>query len=113
RISRQRGILPPPGSAKHDWQILCEVAGKMGFGEAFNFTHPSQIFCEYAGLTGYQNNGKRQLDLSPLQALSEAQYNGLSPLQWPFQAVTKAENTASSNSQPSLTSKSPFEDKQF
>nr|MCS5575789.1 molybdopterin-dependent oxidoreductase [Alteromonas macleodii] len=62
RISRQRGILPPPGSAKHDWQILCEVAGKMGFGEAFNFTHPSQIFCEYAGLTGYQNNGKRQLD---------------------------------------------------
>ena len=22
RISRQRGILAPPGSAKHDWQIL-------------------------------------------------------------------------------------------
>ena len=117
RISRQRGILPPPGSAKHDWQILCEVAGKMGFGEAFNFTHPSQIFCEYAGLTGYQNNGKRQLDLSPLQALSEAQYNGLSPLQWPFHTVIKAENTASSNSKsnpnPRLTSKRPFEDKRF
>ncbi|MED5521031.1 MAG: molybdopterin-dependent oxidoreductase, partial [Pseudomonadota bacterium] len=113
RISRQRGILPPPGSAKHDWQILCEVAGKMGFGEAFSFTHPSQIFCEYAGLTGYQNNDKRQLDLSPLQALSEAQYNGLSPLQWPFHTVKKAENTASSNSQPSLTSKRPFEDKRF
>ena len=57
RISRQRGILPPPGCAKHDWQIMCDVAAKMGFAEAFNFTHPSQIFCEYAGLTGYQNNG--------------------------------------------------------
>lgn len=117
RISRQRGILPPPGSAKHDWQILCEVAGKMGFGEAFNFTHPSQIFCEYAGLTGYQNNGKRQLDLSPLQALSEAQYNGLSPLQWPFQnAVLNTPSPSaklSANNKPNLISKRPFEDKQF
>ncbi|GFD67551.1 nitrate reductase [Alteromonas sp. KUL106] len=115
RISRQRGILPPPGNAKHDWQILCEVAGKMGFGKAFNFTHPSQIFCEYAGLTGYQNNGKRQLDLSALQALSEAQYNGLSPLQWPFQNVNNGVNTPTPNGDlmPKLISKRPFADKQF
>nr|WP_240618840.1 nitrate reductase [Alteromonas gracilis] len=116
-ISRQRGILPPPGNAKHDWQIMCDVATKMGFGEAFCFTHPSQIFCEYAGLTGYQNNGKRQLDLSPLQALSEVQYNGLSPIQWPFQNA--ALNTSSpcakleANNKPNLISKRPFEDKQF
>jgi len=117
RISRQRGILPPPGSAKHDWQTMCNVAAKMGFGEAFNFTHPSQIFCEYAGLTGYHNNGKRQLDLSPLQGLSEAQYNGLSPVQWPF--YNAALNTSSpgakleANNKPNLISKRPFEDKQF
>ena len=117
RISRQRGILPPPGNAKHDWQIMCDVATKMGFGEAFNFTHPSQIFCEYAGLTGYHNNGKRQLDLSPLQALSEVQYNGLSPIQWPFQnAVLNTSSCSaklSANNKPNLISKRPFEDKQF
>ncbi len=115
RISRQRGMLPPPGSAKHDWQIMCDVAAKMGFAKAFSFTHPSQIFCEYAGLTGYKNHGKRQLDLSPLQHLSEAQYNALSPQQWPFQIIYNGVNSPAPNSslKTSLSSKRPFEDKQF
>lgn len=107
RISRQRGILPPPGSAKHDWQIMCDVAAKMGFAEAFNFTHPSQIFCEYAGLTGYQNNGRRQLDLSPLQNISQAQYDAMSPLQWPFTTSDELQGMRG------LNSKRPFADKQF
>ena len=107
RISRQRGLIPPPGSAKHDWQIMCDVAIKMGFREAFSYTHPVQIFCEYAGLTGYQNNGKRQLDLSPLKALTEAQYNGLSPQQWPFQSPKVQFKSHT------LISKRPFEDRKF
>ena len=107
RISRQRGILPPPGSAKHDWQIMCDVAVKMGFAEAFNFTHPSQIFCEYAGLTGYQNNGQRQLDLSPLQNITQAQYDAMSPLQWPFTTSDELQGMQG------LNSKRPFADKQF
>ena len=107
RISRQRGILPPPGSAKHDWQIMCDVAAKMGFAEAFNFTHPSQIFCEYAGLTGYQNNGQRQLDLSPLQNITQAQYDAMSPLQWPFTTSDELQGMQG------LNSKRPFADKQF
>ena len=107
RISRQRGILPPPGCAKHDWQIMCDVAAKMGFAEAFNFTHPSQIFCEYAGLTGYQNNGQRQLDLSPLQNITQAQYDAMSPLQWPFTTSDELQGMQG------LNSKRPFADKQF
>ena len=105
RISRQRGILAAPGEAKHDWQIMCDVAKAMGFDGAFSFSHPAQIFSEYAGLTGYQNDGKRLLDLSPLQGLSEAQYDGLSPIQWPIrQAFEQGDE---------LVSLRPFADKQF
>ena len=83
RISRQRGILPPAGDAKHDWQIICAVAKAMGFESGFNFTKPSEIFAEYAGLTTYKNHGTRDLDLAGLSNLSEKQYNNIKPIQWP------------------------------
>ncbi|WDT86743.1 nitrate reductase [Alteromonas sp. 009811495] len=110
RISRQRGILPAPGDAKHDWQIMCDVARKMGFTEAFDYTHPSQIFSEYAGLTGFRNNGKRQLDLSPLHGLSESQYNNLSPIQWPFE---KRDPSYDGELTVNLHARRPFADKVF
>ncbi|MCP1367781.1 molybdopterin-dependent oxidoreductase, partial [Halomonas sp. BBD48] len=40
RISRQRGMLPPPGEARHDWWAISQVACRMGFAEAFDYTHP-------------------------------------------------------------------------
>jgi assimilatory nitrate reductase catalytic subunit len=83
RISRQRALLPPAGEAKHDWQIICEVARAMGHGEAFAYHDPSQIFVEHAGLTAYQNAGSRSLDLSALCGLSQTEYDKLVPLQWP------------------------------
>jgi assimilatory nitrate reductase catalytic subunit len=83
RISRQLALLPPAGEAKHDWQIICEVAKAMGHGEAFSYQHPAQIFAEHAGLTAYQNAGSRDLDLSGLCGLSQAEYDKLVPVQWP------------------------------
>ena len=38
RISRQRAFLAPPGEAKPDWWIVSEVAKRLGFGAAFDFT---------------------------------------------------------------------------
>ncbi|MDO6695160.1 molybdopterin-dependent oxidoreductase [Aliiglaciecola sp. 3_MG-2023] len=84
RISRQRGILPAPGLAKHDWQIICDVAKAMGFKQGFNYANPSEIFREHAGLTAYQNNGTRVLNLSALENISENEYNRLKPIQWPI-----------------------------
>jgi assimilatory nitrate reductase catalytic subunit len=105
RISRQRGLLLPPGSAKHDWQIMCAVAKKMGFEKAFDFSHPSQIFNEYVGLTSYKNHQARLLDLSPLQNLSVAQYNSLQPVQWPMRKGQTGE--------PDVVSLRPFANKKF
>jgi assimilatory nitrate reductase catalytic subunit len=86
RISRQRGMLPAPGEAKHDWKIICEVAKAMGFLSGFDFNSPSEIFAEYAGLTRVNNHAdqiKRDLDLSGLCDMTEKQYNRLKPVQWP------------------------------
>lgn len=83
RISRQRGMLEAPGQAKHDWQIICELAQAMGHEQGFDFSHPGEIFDEHARLTAFKNNGSRALDLSGLVDLGRAGYDKLKPVQWP------------------------------
>lgn len=86
RISRQRGLLPPVGEARHDWQIMSDVASRMGYADAFAYTHPYQIFAEHAALSGFENNGARDFDISYFADISQAAYDQLMPVQWP---VTK------------------------
>ena len=90
RISRQRPVLAAPGQAKADWRIIAEVAGAMGFGDAFGWRGPAQVFREYARLTAYENDagqaGGRRLDLGPLAALTPDQYEAMEPVQWPVSA---------------------------
>jgi len=83
RISRQRGFLSPPGETQHDWWIISEVAKAMGFEDAFNFENQHDVFCEYAQLSGYQNQGARDFDISALAQINKQQYDGLTPIQWP------------------------------
>ncbi len=84
RISRQRGLIIPPKDCKHDWQIISEVAQKMGFADGFNYQHAQQIFTEYAKLTATDNNGQRALNLAGLANLTRAEYDALAPVQWPI-----------------------------
>ncbi len=93
RISRQRGFLPIPGEARHDWQIMCDVARRMGFAEAFDFHSPVDIFREHAALSGFENDGRRAFDISALATLSDAAYDALAPVQWPIIAVPTAGDT--------------------
>ncbi|MAD46669.1 MAG: nitrate reductase [Oceanospirillaceae bacterium] len=83
RISRQRGFLPPPGEAKADWWMLCEVAKRLGFEKDFNYQHPAEIFDEHARLSAFENNGSRDFDLSALVGMKQAQYDAMAPVQWP------------------------------
>lgn len=84
-ISRQRAFLPALGEAKHDWQIICDVAKEMGY-QGFDFCSPAEVFREYAGLTAFKNFGTRDLDLSGISQLNEEAYDKLSPVQWPINA---------------------------
>ncbi|MCC2607103.1 nitrate reductase [Planctobacterium marinum] len=85
RISRQRGLLPPAGEARHDWQIICDVAKHMGYA-GFDFQNSCDIFNEHIALSGFENLGRRDFDLSGLGHLSLSQYDNLAPIQWPVTA---------------------------
>ncbi len=84
RISRQRKFLADAGEAKPDWWIVCEVAKRMGFDQAFDYDGPAAIFREHAALSGFENFGERDFDISGLSELSDAAYADLTPAQWPI-----------------------------
>ena len=83
RISRQRSFLKPPGEARPDWRIICDVASRMGFAEAFDYQSPAEIFREHAALSGLANDGRRDFDIGACAELSETAYDALEPFQWP------------------------------
>ena len=58
RVQRINKAVQPPGDAKPDWVIFCELAKIMGFEKQFSFDSPEQIFEEirkcvpqYRGIT--------------------------------------------------------------
>lgn len=83
RISRQRAFRMGPGEARADWWQFAEVGRRMGFGEAFAYAGPHQIFAEHAGLSGFENGGSRDFDISAHAGIDAAGYEGLQPFQWP------------------------------
>ncbi|MEQ1697932.1 MAG: molybdopterin-dependent oxidoreductase [Hyphomicrobiaceae bacterium] len=83
RISRQRPFMPPPGEAMPDWWIICEVAKRMGYVEAFAYDGPAAIFAEHARLSSAGNHGTRDFDIGAYSGLVASAYDGLEPFQWP------------------------------
>ena len=49
RVQRVRKAVPPPGQAREDWRILCELAGLMGYH--MSYPNASAIQDEIASLT--------------------------------------------------------------
>jgi formate dehydrogenase major subunit len=49
RIQRIRKAVDPPKGVLPDWQVVCEVATRMGF--PMRYEHPSQIMAEMAALS--------------------------------------------------------------
>jgi len=84
RLSRQRAFMPVPGEVRPDWWIINAVAQRMGFGEAFAYVGPAGIFAEHAALSGFENVGARDFDISGL--LPAESYDTLQPRQWPITA---------------------------
>jgi len=93
RVSRQRSFLAAPGDALPDWKQMCEVARRMGFADAFAYETPAEIFAEYAAMTGVENDGARDLDLSAYAEVSRADYDALTPFQWPRRKGDAAKET--------------------
>jgi formate dehydrogenase major subunit len=49
RVQRVRKVMDPPAGILPDWQVICEVATRMGY--PMRYGHPSQIMEEIARLT--------------------------------------------------------------
>ena len=67
--------IPPAGQARPDWQLICQVAAHMGFGEHFRYGSSEEIFDEIRRFanpkTGYDLRGATYARLRE------------TPLQWP------------------------------
>ena len=71
RVIRHRKVVSPPGEAREDWKIICEIAQRLGYGDKFSYNSPRDIFEElraaskggisdYSGMTWErieENNG--------------------------------------------------------
>ncbi|MFC5068347.1 molybdopterin-dependent oxidoreductase [Flaviflagellibacter deserti] len=90
RISRQRAFMPLPGETRPDWRIVCDVAQRMGFGEAFGFRNAASIFREHAALSAFENHGERVFDIGGLADLTDHEFEALKPVQWPVPAGQRA-----------------------
>jgi len=93
RISRQRAFLSAPGEARADWDILCDVARRMGF-VGFDYAGQHEIFDEHARLSAFRNgdaddrHAPRMFDIGGLTGLGEEAYDELVPVQWPLRTAT-------------------------
>jgi formate dehydrogenase major subunit len=67
RVQRVRKAIEPLGNAKQDWQILSEIATKMG-GQDFAYNSPEEIFEEMGKLTPiYQGITYEKIEKDGLQ----------------------------------------------
>ena len=83
RISRQRPFLALPGSARPDWDIMADVARRMGFSEGFSYASAAEVFAEHAALSAFENDGERDFDIGAHAAIDATAYDELRPFQWP------------------------------
>ena len=90
RISRQRAFMPMPGQVRADWDIICDVARRMGFVDPFDFTDEAAVFDEYARLSSLARDAGRDFDITGLSGLTREAYDGLKPVQWPVPKTGEA-----------------------
>lgn len=91
RISRQRPFKRAPGDAREDWDIICDVARRMGYKDAFGFETVADIFKEHAQLSAFENDGQRDFDIGGIAHLGPQAYEVLEPFQWPLRSDGKGE----------------------
>ncbi|MCP4037450.1 MAG: formate dehydrogenase subunit alpha, partial [bacterium] len=61
RVQRVRPVLEPPGEARPDWQIICEIARRMGY-EDMAYESASEVFDEFVSLSSaYRGLAHRNL----------------------------------------------------
>jgi assimilatory nitrate reductase catalytic subunit len=84
--------MPAPGEAIADWKHIAEVAKRLGF-HGFGWQNASEVFAEHAALSGYQNNGSRDFDISALASVTTQHFDSMEPFQWPWPKDSRPEDS--------------------
>ena len=74
-ITLLQASIPPAGQARPDWQLICQVAEQLGFGDDFDFASSEQVFDEIRWFSNPQTG-------YDLRGVSYARLRQ-TPLQWP------------------------------
>ena len=91
RVQRVRACVPPPGDARPDWQVICELSGRLG--RPMEYASPAGIMAEIASLTpAYAGVSYQALDDSAGGLLVE-----------PQAGVEQATATTTSEAEPSFS----------
>lgn len=69
RVIRHRKVVSPPGEAREDWKIVCEIARRLGQGDKFNYGSAQEIFEELrvaskGGISDYSGMTWERIDES-------------------------------------------------
>ena len=69
RVIRHRKVVSPPGEAREDWKIICEIARRLGQSDKFNYSSPRDIFEELriaskGGVSDYSGMTWERIDAS-------------------------------------------------
>jgi formate dehydrogenase major subunit/formate dehydrogenase alpha subunit len=74
RVQRVRQAVKPPGEARQDWRILCEIARAAGIN--WDYDSPAEIYDEMASLApNFSGISHNRLD--------DVQADGMTGIQWP------------------------------
>jgi len=95
-ISRQRAFVDNSNDidSKADWEIIQEIAKRMGFEKEFDYKNSYEIFIEHCKLSAFENEKPtnenphyklRDFNLLGLSDLTFKEYCELKPIQWPIQ----------------------------
>jgi formate dehydrogenase major subunit len=71
RVQRGRAAVPPPGEARPDWLVFCQLAARMGYG-GMNYTSAQEIWDEL-----------RRLAFSSFGGISYARLDAEGGIVWP------------------------------
>ncbi|WP_372788388.1 molybdopterin-dependent oxidoreductase [Paraconexibacter sp.] len=78
RVSLVRKLVPPPGDALPDWEILARVGRALGYPGAFGWSSAAEVHAEYVRTTAGR--------LCDQTGLTHQRLQQEGPLQWPIPA---------------------------
>ena len=74
-LTLARAAVPPPGDARPDWRLICDVAAALGHPDAFDYPDSAAVFAELTRFT----NERTGWDVSGVDHARLAS----GPVQWP------------------------------